>query len=81
MSLLDEFLSQECTLHVRQLLERTLADDSVRRPHFEFDRFELTIEREDGVAVLEDILDATDAGVQRVQLADFETALSRCSAS
>lgn len=50
------------------------------RPHFEFNRFEVTIEREANIVVLEDVLDATEAGVQHVPLAEFTAALRQCSA-
>lgn len=78
--LFEQFLTQECTAHVRRLLEDALADSTSPRPHFEFNRFEITIEREANVAVLEDVLDATEGGVCRVPLAEFSAALKRCSA-
>jgi hypothetical protein len=79
-SLLEQFLAQECTFYVRQLLEEATADASAPRPHFEFNRFEVTVERDDSVVLLEDVLDSTEADVQRVPLAEFVKAILRCSA-
>lgn len=80
-SLLEAFLSQECTPYVRQLIERTLADPAQRHVRLTFNRFEITIEREREIATLEDVLDATEAGIEQVPLAALEAALARASAS
>jgi Immunity protein 53 len=73
--ILDQFLREECTTHVRQTLETALASSSgpVR---FEFNRFEVTLEREDGTVCLQDVLDDTQAGVERVTLSVFAKALA-----
>lgn len=76
--LLEQFIAQECTPYVRRLLEDAIADSRVVRPHFEFNRFEVTIEREGNIVVLEDVLDATDVGVRRVPLGEFMAALKQC---
>lgn len=78
--LLEQFITQECTAYMRRLLEDAIADSATPRPHFEFNRFEITIEREANIVVLEDELDATEAGVRHVPLAEFTAALERCSA-
>ncbi len=78
--LLRQFITQECTAYVRRLLEDAIADSAAPRPHFEFNRFEITIEREGNIVVLEDVLDSTDAGVRYVPLAEFSAALRRCPA-
>lgn len=78
--LLEQFLTQECTAYVRRLLEGAIADSATPRPHFEFNRFEIAIERDANIVVLEDVLDATEAGVRHVPLAEFMAALKRCSA-
>jgi hypothetical protein len=77
--LLEQFVTQECTAYVRRLIEDTIANSSRPRPHFEFNRFEITIERQANIVVLKDVLDATDAGVRHVPLAEFTDALRRCS--
>lgn len=77
--LLEQFITQECTAYVRRMIEDAIADSSTPRPHFEFNRFEITIERQANIVVLEDALDATEAGVQRVPLAEFTDTLRRCS--
>lgn len=78
--LLEQFITQECTAYVRRLLEGAIPDSAAPRPHFEFNRFEITIERDANIVVLEDVLDATEAGVRHVPLAEFMAALKRCSA-
>lgn len=78
-TLLEQFLSSECTSHVRQLLESAINDMSVLQPFFEFNRFEITIDRENNIVVLADVLDASDAGVQRVPLSAFMKAMERHS--
>lgn len=79
-SLLDQFLAWECTPYIRRLLEEAIADASALRPHFEFNRFKVTIERNNNMVTLQDVLDATEAGAQHVPLVEFANALSRCSA-
>jgi hypothetical protein len=76
-TLLQQFVEEECTPHVRRLLEVALRSNSSRR--FEFNRFEVSIQQEDNSVLLEDVLDATDAGAQRVALADFAAVLAKCS--
>jgi len=78
-TLLDQFLSQECTQYVRQLLDDAIANTSVPSARFEFNRFEVTIQHEGGVVLLVDILEPADVGAQSVPLAEFGAALSRCS--
>jgi hypothetical protein len=63
--LLEQFLTQECTAHVRSLLEGAISDSVTPRPHFEFNRFEITIDRVANIVVLQDVLDATAAGVRQ----------------
>ncbi|GAB4116907.1 MAG: hypothetical protein OHK0013_50240 [Sandaracinaceae bacterium] len=77
--LLEQFITQECTAYVRRLLEDAIADSATPRPHFEFNRFEITIDREANIVALEDVLDSTEAGVRRVPLAEFTDALRKCS--
>jgi hypothetical protein len=79
-TLLEQFLSEECTAHVRRLLEEGIADTKLLRPHFAFNRFEVTLERADGFVLIEDVLDVTEAGAERVPLRDFIHALDRRSA-
>ena len=78
--LLKQFVTEECNAHVRRLLEDAIADLAAARPHFEFNRFEITIERKRNIVVLEDVLDATEAGVRHVPLAEFTAALKQCPA-
>lgn len=79
IDLLEQFVTQECTAHVRRLLEDAISDSSTPRPHFEFNRFEITSKRQASIVVLKDVLDATEAGVRRVPLPELTDALRRCS--
>lgn len=74
--LLDQFLAEEATPHVRGLLAHAIADVSATRARFELNRFDITVDREASVVVIVDVLDATGAGVQRVPLATFAQALA-----
>ena len=80
-TLLEQFLAEECTPHVRKLLEDALANPGAAASHFEFNRFGVTLGRSPASVVLEDVLDASEAGVQQVSLEEFTAALSRRSAS
>ena len=71
LSLLDQFLAEECSSYVRQLLESAIKDASNLRPHFEFNRFEVTVNRDAASVIIEDVLDATDSGSQQLSLSDF----------
>jgi hypothetical protein len=78
--LLDQFVSQECTGHVRHLLLIAIAEVAMELPHFEFNRFSITIERDHANVVVRDVLDSSESGVENVALARFVAALDRCSA-
>lgn len=79
-TLLDQFLAEECTPAVRDLVRSCL--DSGRssagqlRKRLEFNRFEVSFDIREGDVVIEDVLDATAAGVQRISIAEFLTALA-----
>lgn len=77
-TLLEQFLAQECTRYVRALLDEALASTS-HSCRLEFDRFELTIQHDEGWVLVEDVTDATEAGAQRVALKDFAASLEKCS--
>ena len=74
-SLLDQFLREECTEHVRRLLVDSFAIDAPTRTRLEFNRFEVTIDRNAEIAIIEDVLDASDAGSERIPLAQLRTLL------
>jgi hypothetical protein len=80
-NLLDQFLTFECTPHVRKLLTNALADPSTSRLRFAFNRFEVTIEPDGGSVLIEDVLDASEAGEHRVTMQEFLRILSRCGAN
>jgi hypothetical protein len=77
--LFDQFLAEECTVSVRDLLrtalEEGLSGAGPRMKRFEFNRFEVTLDIDGGYVLIEDVLDATDAGSQRISLADVSSAM------
>ena len=78
---LDQFLAEECTPYVRDLVTGGLAagrsSAGLRRRHFEFNRFEVTFDLDKGEVLIEDVLDATEAGTQRIPIAEFSAALNK----
>jgi len=79
MGLLEKFLEAECghndtsTPYVRGLLGGAAAPPNTQ---FTFNLFNVTVRREEGVVLIEDVLDAgTD--VLRVPLAEFSAALGK----
>lgn len=78
--LLESFLSEDCTENARTLLEDAINDTGRVRIHFDFNRFEVTIEREKNVVILQDDLDTTDAGTVLMPIAEFATVLKRRTA-
>ena len=80
ITILDQFLAKECTPDVRDLVRSALEAGKrgagPRRKRFEFNRFDVTFDLDEGDVLIEDVLDATEAGAQRVLLAEFSTALN-----
>jgi hypothetical protein len=72
--LLQQFIREECTPYVRGLLEEALAS-AAGSVKFEFNRFEITLARDEDSVLVEDVLDATDAGAERVPMSVFADAL------
>ena len=73
--LLKQFIEEEGTPYVCHLLKGALEVSTSPSKRFEFNRFEGTIDHERYMVLVDDILDATDAGVLRVPLEEFATAL------
>jgi ethanolamine utilization protein EutQ (cupin superfamily) len=80
MTLLEQFLAQECTVFVRDLVSAALeagrAGTGPRRRCLEFNRFEITIDLDEDSVVIEDVLDVTKAGRQCVPLPAFSDAIA-----
>jgi hypothetical protein len=80
MTLLKQFLIEECTSSVRKLILDAIevgnSRTGTRSEHFEFNRFEVTCDFEQGIVLIEDVLDPTEAGRQRVSLEEFSAVLS-----
>lgn len=78
-TLLSQFIREECTPRVRSILldalSASMTGTAPTRRHFEFNRFEVTLDAKDDIALIEDVLDASDAGMERVQLSELISAL------
>ncbi len=75
--LLKQFIAEDCTLYTRGLLEGAIRFGLMPRPQIEFNRFQITIERETGIVVLEDLYDPNESGVVHVPLVDFVAAIGQ----
>ena len=79
-SLLEQFVTEECTTHVRALLQTWLeAHGESRQPEprrWEFNRFEVSLDLDGNAIILEDILDPSDAGRLRITVDEFAAALA-----
>jgi hypothetical protein len=78
--LLDQFLRYDCTEYARTVLEEAINDTSKVRAHLDFNRFAVTIERENNIVVLQDDLDVSEAGTLRMPIAEFANALKHRTA-
>lgn len=71
-SLLEQFLAEEATQHVRQMIEAAMEEHAGKpsecERRFEFNRFEVTLNFSQGFALIEDVLDASSVGEQRLPL-------------
>jgi hypothetical protein len=54
-----------------------MAGAGPRTRRYEFNRFEIALDFDEGNVIIEDVLDASEAGAQRVSIAEFSAALSR----
>ncbi|MGJ5140068.1 hypothetical protein ACQR1V_18935 [Bradyrhizobium oligotrophicum] len=80
-SLLEQFLTHECTPHVKDLLTRAMAEASASRWRFEFNRFELSLQADGESVLIVDVLDSSEAGEQRVTTQQLLQDLARCRAA
>lgn len=79
LTLVQQFIRDECSDYVRDQVGTALRSvrDRSAPPvvRFEYNRFELTIDAEKQVAVVQDVLDASDEGVQTVTLDELQSIL------
>jgi hypothetical protein len=79
--LLDSFLREEVTEHVRQLLLRYISDcktgSALGKRTFEFNRFDVTIDCDAKLVTLEDDLDPGSSGQASWPFDEFASALWR----
>jgi len=78
LTLVSEFIAQEATDYVRGLLRDAIQDSGNSSRRFEFNRFEVTIDHEQGVVLVEDVLDAGETGMQSVPIKEFSRLLAGC---
>lgn len=80
LSLLQQFIEEEATPHVRRLIVNAVHEHEGRpqetQRRFEFNRFEVTLDFDGGVATIEDVLDSASSGEVRLQLGEFIQCLS-----
>jgi hypothetical protein len=76
-TLLEQFLKDECTPYVRRLLEDALKATAPSSSTFEFNCFKITVNRAQSAVLIEDDLDATEAGLSRVPVSVFVAALRK----
>jgi hypothetical protein len=79
MSILDDFLSQDCDVHARREILHDIgryseSNADVNRD-YTFNRFVLHLDFRRKEAIIEDDLDASESGVLRLPLVEFASAL------
>jgi hypothetical protein len=74
-TLLQEFVREECNSHVRALLKAALANSAPPATELSLNRFDVRIDRERGVVVVEDITNANDEGSMEAPLTALLDAL------
>jgi hypothetical protein len=73
--LLKEFIMLECNAHTVDLVNSAIADSGTRYHCFNFNIFDVTIDVENELVFLENILDPTPSGEEHIRLSDFITAI------
>lgn len=80
-NLLERFLAEEASAYVRGLLENAIAEFEAgagpSEKRFEFNCFEVTVDRVNETVMLEDVLDATSSGELKLSIPEFRAALRR----
>ena len=74
-TLAEQFAGEELTRDVRQLLREAMkrgADGCKLRDELHFNRFNVLLDFQRGVATINDELDVSPAGTVEILLADFE---------
>ena len=79
-TILDRFLADEANDDVRGLLREALHDLSVPLRRFELNLFEVTIDHEARSVVIDDVLDATEAGTIIIPIAELASAIKKTAA-
>jgi hypothetical protein len=73
--ILSEFLAFECDDYVKSLIrdavQKSNLDKNLKVKKFEFDRFNITMDFENQVVLVEDVLDASEAGTGQFDLDEF----------
>ena len=77
---IDRFLALECTNEIRQWLESAIADNLLKWKQFNFNLYDVTIDKAKDQVLLEDVLDDSDETVQKLSIREFSEALVRRTA-
>lgn len=80
MNLLQQFIAEECNDRVRAILRDALSPIASARSTLEFNRFNVTVERDHDVVLIADILDATETGEQSIPIPAFAVAVASTAA-
>jgi hypothetical protein len=75
-TLLDQLVAEDGAV-LRGLIAEALAEGAPAGQTFELNRFEVTIDRDAGSAVIEDLLDTGPAGTEHLPLAELVQAIER----
>ena len=75
MTLLDEFIQEECTSEVKQMLLEYLESNGAGRQEFNFNRFNILLDFDNGMVSIEDDLDVTEAGAEMVTIQSFTASM------
>jgi hypothetical protein len=78
-SLFEQFLHEECTANVRELIRNAAAesDQGQARREFEFNRFNLSLDFESGTATIEDETDVSEKGSVSIALSELLDRIGR----
>ena len=77
---IDRFMSLECTSEIRRWLESASADNQLRWKQFNFNLFDVTIDKAKDEVLLEDVVLESDETVQKLSIREFSDALIRRTA-
>jgi len=78
-STLDRFLKIECNVGVKQLLQDALEDEELRWKEFNFNIFNVTIDKSAGLVTVEDAVLMVEEGAKTLSIQHFADVIARGS--